>query len=109
MWFFGFISSIGIYSMVKGTVISPPNIVVIAVANFLALVCMFLYAYNKKWLPSNFWKIFLFAYTAWLTYNSVHLFFSGKTFSDVGGALFGIVLFIPVSFAAYQIGFKRES
>ena len=78
----------------------------------LSPVCIFLYVYEKKWLPNRFWQIYFFLYIVDATYDFFYLRKSVPSESGTAyivGYLFGIVFLIPAFIAIYRYAFKEKS
>jgi hypothetical protein len=78
----------------------------------LCLVCVFLYAFDKKWLSPVFWQACFILVVADILY---HLLFPGMVmeipsrFLYFGVFFFGLVLSLPALIAMYLYAFKADS
>jgi hypothetical protein len=75
-------------------------------------ICIFLYAYEKKWLPVLFWKIYFFLSILDVIYDFFYVQkFSGVPFGIIYVISYVVFVFmvIPSFFAVYLYAFKRDA
>jgi len=72
-------------------------------------ICIFLYIYGKKWLPSIFWRIYFILKAADVAYD---FFYVRKFFNNVPEAVYifsyliEVILVFPVLMVIYRYAFK---
>ncbi len=91
--------------------------VIDAVLMFVAMVGLFAFCWQKRWLSSTFWKIFFGGYVLWNIFQQYILplpqVVQQTVEKDMGGvsqpilATFNLLIFIPLLIALYLYAFKN--
>jgi hypothetical protein len=109
IWIYLIMVLFGLVSLVK---IDYPTLHVTrnVIISILSPTCVFLYAYNKRWLPDYFWKIYFFFYLADTIYDFVAGRLRGQ-FSSPSAyyltSLISLIILVPVIIAIYRYAFKK--
>lgn len=110
LWFYVPLGIFGMFTVAEAPVSDNFDLIRNLISLFLSPVAIYLYAYEKNWLSSMFWKFFSFLFVADAVYD---IFYMQRVYPKLPflavfiSWAFGVVIIIPAFYAQFAYAFKK--